>query len=137
MSETTPAIFCWSMLLDSPGISALCQAQILNLNRIISVSCLFPLLCMSKYGFCLVNAGSATDAMITHSYILTLPAEWRLYRSQSSITRLRYVKNHCESQNRHHSSGLSSVACILFILIRYTSILTLFISMCSAPYRNK
>ncbi|KIM89675.1 hypothetical protein PILCRDRAFT_812483 [Piloderma croceum F 1598] len=51
----------------------------------------------------------ASISIALYDYILTLPAEWRLYRSQSSITRL-------------------SVACILFILIRYMSILTLIAS---------
>lgn len=41
-----------------------------------------------------------------YDYILTLPAEWRFYRSQSSIFHL-------------------SLACVLFILIRYVSIVAI------------
>ena len=29
--------------------------------------------------------------LITYSYLLTLPAEWRIYRSQSSLMGLRYA----------------------------------------------
>jgi len=51
----------------------------------------------------------ASLSIALYDYILTLPAEWRFYRSQISILRL-------------------TAACILFILIRYTSILVLLIS---------
>lgn len=51
----------------------------------------------------------ASLAIAFYDYILTLPAEWRFYRSQRSVLQ-------------------PSVACILFILIRYTSILALTIS---------
>ena len=64
----TPAIFCGFMLLDSLGISALCQAQILNRIRT-SVSCLFPLLCMSE-DFLLVNV-NASSALMLRSLIVT------------------------------------------------------------------
>ncbi|KAG2048122.1 hypothetical protein BDR06DRAFT_789712 [Suillus hirtellus] len=45
----------------------------------------------------------ASISIAFYDYILTLPAEWRLYRSQSSIPHM-------------------SLSCILFILIRYVSI---------------
>ncbi|KIM85706.1 hypothetical protein PILCRDRAFT_341932 [Piloderma croceum F 1598] len=48
----------------------------------------------------------ASLSIALYDYILTLPAEWRFYRTQNSIMGM-------------------SVACILFILIRYTSILVL------------
>jgi len=51
----------------------------------------------------------ASLSIALYDFILTLPAEWRFYRSQSSILHL-------------------SVACMFFILIRYTSILVLTIS---------
>jgi len=51
----------------------------------------------------------ASLSVALYDFILTLPAEWRFYRNQRSITRL-------------------STACLLFILIRYSSILILFIS---------
>ncbi|KIM89543.1 hypothetical protein PILCRDRAFT_1897 [Piloderma croceum F 1598] len=51
----------------------------------------------------------AALSVALYDYFLTLPAEWRFYRSQSSILHL-------------------SIACTLFILIRYSSILILFVS---------
>ncbi|KAF9235787.1 hypothetical protein BU15DRAFT_33707, partial [Melanogaster broomeanus] len=51
----------------------------------------------------------AALSIAAYHYILTLPAEWRFYRSQSHICHL-------------------SLACILFILIRYISIVVLVIS---------
>lgn len=51
----------------------------------------------------------ASISIALYDYIITLPAEWRFYRSQSSISRLR-------------------LACILFILIRYGSIIVMILS---------
>ncbi|KAJ8584355.1 hypothetical protein M405DRAFT_826965 [Rhizopogon salebrosus TDB-379] len=51
----------------------------------------------------------ASVSIALYDYIITLPAEWRFYRSQSSILRL-------------------SLACVLFILIRYISIVVMIIS---------
>lgn len=48
----------------------------------------------------------ASMSIGSYDYILTLPAEWRLYRRQSSIFHL-------------------SLSCVLFILIRYVSIVTI------------
>ncbi|KAG2746903.1 hypothetical protein P692DRAFT_20807240 [Suillus brevipes Sb2] len=48
----------------------------------------------------------ACIAIACYDYIVTLPAEWRFYRSQSSIFHL-------------------SLACVLFFLIRYVSIMTI------------
>lgn len=51
----------------------------------------------------------ASISVALYDYIITLPAEWRFYRSQSSLFRLR-------------------PACILFILIRYGSIMVMILS---------
>jgi hypothetical protein len=51
----------------------------------------------------------ASISIALYDYIITLPAEWRFYRSQSSIFNL-------------------SIACILFILIRYVSIIVMLVS---------
>ncbi|KAG2122467.1 hypothetical protein DEU56DRAFT_73304 [Suillus clintonianus] len=51
----------------------------------------------------------ASISIALYDYILTLPAEWRFYRSQSSIFHI-------------------SLACALFILIRYLSIVTIVVS---------
>ncbi|KAG1759167.1 hypothetical protein EDD22DRAFT_995702 [Suillus occidentalis] len=51
----------------------------------------------------------ASISVALYDYIITLPAEWRFYRSQSSFFRLR-------------------LACILFILIRYDSIIVMILS---------
>lgn len=51
----------------------------------------------------------ASISIACYDYIITLPAEWRFYRSQPSIFRI-------------------SLACVLFILIRYVSILVMVIS---------
>ncbi|KAG1811709.1 uncharacterized protein BJ212DRAFT_485364 [Suillus subaureus] len=51
----------------------------------------------------------ASISIALYDYIITLPAEWRFYRSQSSLFRLR-------------------LACILFILIRYGSIMVMILS---------
>ncbi|KAG2040568.1 hypothetical protein BDR03DRAFT_949193 [Suillus americanus] len=51
----------------------------------------------------------ASISIAFYDYILTLPAEWRFYRSQSSIFHI-------------------SLACALFILIRYVSIMAIVIS---------
>lgn len=51
----------------------------------------------------------ASISVALYDYIITLPAEWRFYRSQSSLSRLR-------------------LACILFILIRYDSIMVMILS---------
>lgn len=51
----------------------------------------------------------ASISIALYDYIITLPAEWRFYRSQSSFSRLR-------------------LACILFVLIRYGSITVMTIS---------
>ncbi|KAG1828720.1 hypothetical protein EV424DRAFT_1385045 [Suillus variegatus] len=51
----------------------------------------------------------ASISVAFYDYILTLPAEWRFYRSQSSIFHI-------------------SLACTLFILIRYISIMAIVIS---------
>lgn len=51
----------------------------------------------------------ASISIALYDYVITLPAEWRFYRSQSSIFHL-------------------SIACILFILIRYVSIVVMLIS---------
>lgn len=51
----------------------------------------------------------ASISIALYDYIITLPAEWRFYRSQSSLFRLR-------------------LACILFILIRYGSIIVMILS---------
>ncbi|KAG1859613.1 hypothetical protein DFJ58DRAFT_726319 [Suillus subalutaceus] len=51
----------------------------------------------------------ASISIALYDYIITLPAEWRFYRSQSSFFRLR-------------------LACILFILIRYGSIIVMILS---------
>ncbi|KAG2368623.1 hypothetical protein BDR07DRAFT_1457162 [Suillus spraguei] len=48
----------------------------------------------------------ASISIVFYDYILTLPAEWRFYRSQSSFLHM-------------------SLACALFILIRYFSIMTI------------
>ncbi|KAG2360331.1 hypothetical protein BDR07DRAFT_1412865 [Suillus spraguei] len=48
----------------------------------------------------------ASISIASYDYILTLPAEWRFYRSQSSFFNM-------------------SLSCVLFILIRYISIVTL------------
>ncbi|KAG1782970.1 hypothetical protein EV702DRAFT_235026 [Suillus placidus] len=48
----------------------------------------------------------ASISIATYDYILTLPAEWRFYRSQSSIFHI-------------------SLACALFVLIRYVSIMAM------------
>ncbi|KAH7882419.1 hypothetical protein F5I97DRAFT_363864 [Phlebopus sp. FC_14] len=51
----------------------------------------------------------ASISVALYDYLITLPAEWRFYRSQSHVFRL-------------------SLACILFILIRYSSILVMVVS---------
>ncbi|KAG1737429.1 hypothetical protein EDB19DRAFT_1986525 [Suillus lakei] len=51
----------------------------------------------------------ASISVALYDYIITLPAEWRFYRSQSSLSRLR-------------------LACVLFILIRYGSIMVMILS---------
>ncbi|KAG1892105.1 hypothetical protein F4604DRAFT_7746 [Suillus subluteus] len=51
----------------------------------------------------------ASISIATYDYILTLPAEWRFYRSQSSIFHI-------------------SLACALFILMRYVSITAMVVS---------
>ncbi|KAG1764513.1 hypothetical protein EDD22DRAFT_447582 [Suillus occidentalis] len=51
----------------------------------------------------------ASISIAFYDYILTLPAEWRFYRSQPSIFHI-------------------SLSCVLFILIRYVSILTIVVS---------
>ncbi|KAG2067236.1 hypothetical protein BDR04DRAFT_876161 [Suillus decipiens] len=51
----------------------------------------------------------ASISIVFYDYILTLPAEWRFYRSQSSFFHM-------------------SLACVLFILIRYFSIMTIVVS---------
>lgn len=51
----------------------------------------------------------ASISVALYDYIITLPAEWRFYRNQSSFFRLR-------------------LACILFILIRYGSIIVMILS---------
>ncbi|KAG1767320.1 hypothetical protein EV702DRAFT_756505 [Suillus placidus] len=51
----------------------------------------------------------ASISIALYDYLITLPAEWRFYRSQASIFRL-------------------SIACILFILIRYISIVVMLVS---------
>ncbi|KAG2091832.1 uncharacterized protein F5147DRAFT_722960 [Suillus discolor] len=51
----------------------------------------------------------ASISIALYDYVITLPAEWRFYRSQSSIFHL-------------------SIACILFILIRYVSIVVMLLS---------
>ncbi|KAG2747305.1 hypothetical protein P692DRAFT_20737791 [Suillus brevipes Sb2] len=51
----------------------------------------------------------ASISIAFYEYILTLPAEWRFYRSQPSIFHL-------------------SLSCVLFILIRYVSIVTIVVS---------
>lgn len=51
----------------------------------------------------------ASISIALYDYIITLPAEWRFYRSQSSFSHLR-------------------LACILFVLIRYGSITVMTIS---------
>ncbi|KIJ63168.1 hypothetical protein HYDPIDRAFT_156657 [Hydnomerulius pinastri MD-312] len=51
----------------------------------------------------------ASISIALYDYFLTLPAEWRFYRSQTHIFHL-------------------SLACILFILIRYSSILVIVVS---------
>ncbi|KAG1767319.1 hypothetical protein EV702DRAFT_1147403 [Suillus placidus] len=51
----------------------------------------------------------ASISIAFYDYIITLPAEWRFYRSQPSIFRV-------------------SLACVLFILIRYVSALVMILS---------
>ncbi|KAJ8594958.1 hypothetical protein M405DRAFT_426402 [Rhizopogon salebrosus TDB-379] len=51
----------------------------------------------------------ASISVALYDYIITIPAEWRLYRSQQSVSRV-------------------SPACVLFILIRYVSILAMILS---------
>ncbi|KAG1838059.1 hypothetical protein C8R48DRAFT_743007 [Suillus tomentosus] len=51
----------------------------------------------------------ASLSIAVYDYLITLPAEWRFYRSQPSIFRI-------------------SLACVLFILIRYFSVLVMIIS---------
>lgn len=51
----------------------------------------------------------ASISIALYDYVITLPAEWRFYRSQPSIFHL-------------------SIACILFILIRYVSIVVMLLS---------
>ncbi|KAG1755353.1 hypothetical protein EDB19DRAFT_399297 [Suillus lakei] len=51
----------------------------------------------------------ASISVASYDYIITLPAEWRFYRSQSSIFHI-------------------SLACALFILIRYVSIMAMVVS---------
>lgn len=51
----------------------------------------------------------ASISIAFYDYIITLPAEWRFYRSQSSIFNI-------------------SLACALFILIRYVSIIAIVVS---------
>ncbi|KAG1847608.1 hypothetical protein F4604DRAFT_162079 [Suillus subluteus] len=51
----------------------------------------------------------ASISIAFYDYIITLPAEWRFYRSQPSIFRI-------------------SLACVLFILIRYVSVLVMILS---------
>ncbi|KAG1815252.1 uncharacterized protein BJ212DRAFT_267346 [Suillus subaureus] len=51
----------------------------------------------------------ASISIALYDYVITLPAEWRFYRSQSSIFHL-------------------STACVLFILIRYVSIVVMLVS---------
>lgn len=51
----------------------------------------------------------ASISIAFYDYIITLPAEWRFYRSQPSISRM-------------------SLACVLFILIRYVSVLVMILS---------
>ncbi|KAG1785751.1 uncharacterized protein HD556DRAFT_95771 [Suillus plorans] len=51
----------------------------------------------------------ASISIAFYDYILTLPAEWRLYQSQSSIFHM-------------------SLSCVLFILIRYVSVVAVVVS---------
>lgn len=51
----------------------------------------------------------ASISIALYDYVITLPAEWRFYRSQSSIFHL-------------------STACVLFILIRYISVVVMLVS---------
>ncbi|KAG2139320.1 hypothetical protein DEU56DRAFT_980336 [Suillus clintonianus] len=51
----------------------------------------------------------ASISIALYDYVITLPAEWRFYRSQSSIFHL-------------------NISCILFILIRYVSIVVILVS---------
>ncbi|KIK44963.1 hypothetical protein CY34DRAFT_586424 [Suillus luteus UH-Slu-Lm8-n1] len=51
----------------------------------------------------------ASISIAAYDYVLTLPAEWRFYRSQSSIFHI-------------------SLACALFISIRYVSIMAMIVS---------
>ncbi|KAG1732840.1 hypothetical protein EDD22DRAFT_1053888, partial [Suillus occidentalis] len=51
----------------------------------------------------------ASISIAFYDYILTIPAEWRFYRSQSSIVHM-------------------SLACALFISIRYVSIIAIIVS---------
>ncbi|KIK35829.1 hypothetical protein CY34DRAFT_557728 [Suillus luteus UH-Slu-Lm8-n1] len=51
----------------------------------------------------------ASISIAFYDYILTLPAEWRFYRSQPSLFHI-------------------SLSCVLFILIRYVSIVTIVVS---------
>lgn len=51
----------------------------------------------------------ASISIAFYDYLITLPAEWRFYRSQPSIFRI-------------------SLACVLFILIRYFSVLVMIVS---------
>lgn len=68
------------------------------------------------------------NTAIDDRYILTLPAEWRMYKSQRSITQIRYA-NYRLAFEHTNCSPTSSTVCTLFILIRYSSILILFISL--------
>jgi len=58
----------------------------------ISVLRLWRLVDMSEYFGQYYGRTVYTNAMILHRYLLTLPAEWRFYKSQRSILNMRYVE---------------------------------------------
>lgn len=58
-----------------------------------------------------------------YSYLLTIPAEWRFYRAQHRLGRLRYVpvSTFCfyGSTCLNLSCSINSQSCFLFVLIRW------------------
>ena len=76
----------------------------------------------------IVSKARADAAMIDYSYILTLPAEWRFYSSQSSIMSMRYVENY-KIDIMAHRFPVSLVSSSFWFDIRASSII--FISMYS------
>ena len=70
------------------------------------------------------------------SYLLTLPAEWRFYRAQRTLLRPRSVLSLIVTWLLRLILSTCSVACILFVFIRYISITVLIVSAYSCHMKS-